>query len=285
MEDWGGTDEKIQENREYKSHQPRFMISVNEEHQLSSDKLILDSGGGLQGTIAARAWFLFEKSGIQTRVEGYQIKSPKLCPVVNAITKVLLEGDREILFIMNNASLVEDDKEGESLAVPYDMMRHGVSVDIVPCIYGGKQGITVDNQFLKCRYDQEKCFYFIKKPTQEDLDTLEAYEITSPVVYDINNQVETVRRKRKEIIFSGIPMEEWRKRLALDPEEVIKKTLEATTQYYTRVEVENRLDPRRHMQSRFPGLRNNRMQELYSTDTYFPSEITDQGHTCSQLFV
>ena len=71
----------------------------------------------------------------------------------------------------------------------------------------------------------------------------------------------------------------------MDPEEVVKRTLEATTQLYTTVEVENRMDPRRNLQSRFPGLRNNRIKELVSTDTFYPSETTDQGHTCSQLFV
>jgi len=260
------------------------MITVNDDQKISSDKLILDTGGGLQGTIASRSWFVFEKSGVQTRLEGYQSKRERLCPVVNAITKVLLEDNREVLFIMNNASLVEDDRESESLAVPFDMMRHGVSVDVTPCMYGGKQGITVDSQFLRCNYDQEKVFYFIQKPTQQDLDTFQEYEITSPNIYNINMNKE-IRRNKKEVIFNGISIEEWKKRLALAPEEIVRKTLEATTQFYTSVEVENRKDPRRHMQSRFPGLRNNRIQEQFATDTFYPSEITDQGHTCSQIFV
>ena len=175
-------------------------MSVNEEFNLSSDKLILDTGGGLQGTIASRAWFVFERSRIKTKLEGYQSKKAKLCPIVNAITKVILSEDREVLFIMNNATLVDDPNESESLEVPYDMMRHGVSVDVVPLMYGGKQGITVDDEFLKCSYDDEKCFYYIKRPSQHDLDTLDTFEITSPYIYQYSKDKE-IRRNKKQLVF------------------------------------------------------------------------------------
>ena len=33
------------------------MITVNDEQKLRSDKMILDTGGGFQGTIASRSWF------------------------------------------------------------------------------------------------------------------------------------------------------------------------------------------------------------------------------------
>ena len=117
-------------------------------------------------------------------MKGYQSKSPPVvCPIVNGITKASLPDGRDVLLIMNNGTLIEDSNEKESLAVPFDMMRHGVLVDIVPKTHGGSQGITVENEFLPCWYDEEKCFYTIQKPTQYDLDILESYEITSPNVY------------------------------------------------------------------------------------------------------
>eukprot|EP00957_Ditylum_brightwellii_P179711 13689971-Ditylum_brightwellii.AAC.1 len=39
-------------------------------------------------------------------------------------------------------------------------------------------------------------------------------------------------------------MEEWRKRFAMLPEEVVKQTLESSTNFYFNVEVENRQDLR-----------------------------------------
>ena len=41
-------------------------------------------------------------------------------------------------------------------------------------------------------------------------------------------------------------MSEWRKRLAMLPENVIKKTFEATTNFYLSIEGENWMDSRHH---------------------------------------
>jgi hypothetical protein len=78
---------------------------------------------------------------------------------------------------------------------------------------------------------------------------------------------------------------EWKKQLALVPDEVIKKTLAATTQYYLTTEAETRQDPRRHLKSRLPGLRLPRQHETVATDTFFLSITSDRGNTCSQFFV
>ena len=69
--------------------------------------------------------------------------------------------------------------------------------------------------------------------------------------------------------------------MSMEPLPLIKKILEATTQYYTTVEVENRGDPRRHMQSRLPGLRKNRVDEKVSTYTFFFPRTSDRGNSCS----
>ena len=69
------------------------------------------------------------------------------------------------------------------------------------------------------------------------------------------------------------------------PEDIVKRTLNATTQYYLQPEMNNRMDPRRHLTSRFPGLRGNRLNETFATDTFFPSVTSDRGNTCAQLFV
>ena len=51
------------------------------------------------------------------------------------------------------------------------------------------------------------------------------------------------------------------------------------------VEVENRAVGRRHFKSRFPFLREKRLNDEFHTDTYFPSIITNDGNTCSQMFI
>jgi hypothetical protein len=67
---------------------------------------------------------------------GYQSKElPQECKVVNAITKVTIPGREEpVIFEVNYATLVMEDAKYESLVVPFDMMKHGIKVDMVPPI-------------------------------------------------------------------------------------------------------------------------------------------------------
>eukprot|EP00957_Ditylum_brightwellii_P188860 14376047-Ditylum_brightwellii.AAC.1 len=56
-------------------------------------------------------------------------------------------------------------------------------------------------------------------------------------------------------------MQEWRKRLAILPEEVVRKTFENSTNFYLNIEAENKEDPRKHYKYHFPGLRYPRQKE------------------------
>jgi hypothetical protein len=87
-------------------------------------------------------------SHIQLSMLGYQSKEPpQECKVVNAITKEIIPGQEEpVIFEVNYATLVMDDAETESLVVPFDMMKHGIKVDMVPPKYGGSGGITFDGE-------------------------------------------------------------------------------------------------------------------------------------------
>ena len=92
---------------------------------------------------------------------------------------------------------------------------------MVPTKYGGQGGITMEGDFIPFDFDYEKLFIKIQKPTQEELDIYEWYELTSPVSH--------IRRKHDKLMASNIPIEEWKKRLAWQPAEVIDKTLCNTT--------------------------------------------------------
>eukprot|EP00957_Ditylum_brightwellii_P183454 13974150-Ditylum_brightwellii.AAC.1 len=64
----------------------------------------------------------------------------------------------------------------------------------------------------------------------------------------------SIRRGRKGGIYSGVTLEEWRKRLAMLPERMVKKTLSNCTNLCFNVEVENRQDLHQHFKYRFPGI-------------------------------
>ena len=158
-------------------------------------------------------------------------------------------------------------------------MKHGISLDITPPLYGGSScGLKISDQFFPFNFDGEKLYFHISKPTDEDLLTLETFELTSPL------PTSHIRHMTKRSIPGDIPLSEWKKRLAFAPDETLHRTFAATTQHYMRLECENRAVPRDHYRSRVPGLRYPRQTESVTTDTFFPSIRLYLGNTCSQFF-
>ena len=80
----------------------------------------------------------------------------------------------------------------------------------------------------------------------------------------------------------AINMEHVQRCLGWKPVDVIKKTLEATTQM---AQNHVRLPMRMHFKSRFPALNVRRLRETFATDTFFSSEKALGGYTCAQLFM
>jgi len=117
-------------------------------------------------------------------MSGYQSKEPPIeCAVVNAVTKVTIPGRMDpVIFEVNYATLIQDENEFESLVVPFEMMKHGVKVDMVPLKYGGTGGIKIDDEHLPFSFDDEKLYWEISKPTCDDLDTLKWFELNPPAL-------------------------------------------------------------------------------------------------------
>ena len=124
------------------------------------------------------------------------------------------------------------------------------------------------------------------------MEELDCVKMTSPLPFEPDND-ELLTMQRKPMaktncnlhLPEGISMSEWRNRLALAPEEVVQRTFDATTQMVTNVECKNRDIPQRHFKSRFPFLREKRINDTFHSDTFFPSITSNQGHTCSQIFL
>jgi hypothetical protein len=106
------------------------------------------------------------------------------------------------------------------------------------------------------------------------------YELTSP--YPFLNEVQWNKTK---VLETDIPISEWRKVFATLPEDIVRKTLLATTQYYMSTEAKTRQDPRRHLKSRTPGIRSRQQNKTVVSDAFFPSVTSDRGNSCSQIFV
>lgn len=81
-------------------------------------------------------------------------------------------------------------------------------------------------------------------------------------------------------------LEFWKECLGHPSDEVVKRTLENTTQYCAEpVEMEKRELPRQHRKKRLPPLHPRRLPGVTATDTFFSSVKSIRNHTCVQLFV
>lgn len=76
-------------------------------------------------------------------------------------------------------------------------------------------------------------------------------------------------------------VEKYQSLLGWKPLDIIKKTLDATTQW-AMTTYEGPM--KRHFKSRFPSLNKPRLREMYATDTWFSSTPALGGYTCAQLY-
>ena len=249
----------------------------------TGELLIVDTGRGLISTITPTSWLILQRTNQESKMTSYIGNQVKILPIVNGCTKAIIPGRLEpIILVVNHATLLDDQQEQKLLLQPFQTMRHGVTICMIPQEHAGRQHIKVEGETIPLEYDGEKLFIRITKPTMSDLDEFEWFELTSP--YPMTSS--RPRRQRQEPNNpTEIPLLEWRKRLAWCPEDIVRRTLENTTCLYQHVECENREDPRRHLKSRFPGLRLKRQREEVHSDTFFPSHTSNRGNTCSQFFV
>ena len=253
-----------------------------------------------QCTCGGMAWVVLDETGDQVRCDGYlkgenQMVGPVL-PIVSAATCVVQNEGESFILIVNQACYYGDNDQTESLCLPYQAEQHGVRFDLTPAHrlnangVNGSQKIIIEEKEIPLIFDGLKMYIKIRRPTNEELQSLPSYELTSPsrFVPDSGNDHENVltqRRKHVQKLPGNLPMEVWKKRLAYAPEDVIRKTFEATTQYAMNVEAENRVSGRRHYKSRFHFTKEKRVNDIFHSDTFFPTKRSASGDTCSQMFI
>ena len=79
----------------------------------------------------------------------------------------------------------------------------------------------------------------------------------------------------------GVDLDELSPYLLYRPRDIIKRTIENTTQLATAI-IHSPM--RRHVKSRFHMLRHKRLKEMVATDTYFANTKSIEGFFCSQVF-
>ena len=72
--------------------------------------------------------------------------------------------------------------------------------------------------------------------------------------------------------------------MVLVSDNVIYKTLDATTQLALHIESDNRSTSRCYYKSRFPFFKHKRLNDEFHTGIFYPDYITAQRHKCIQIF-
>ena len=65
------------------------------------------------------------------------------------------------------------------------MTKHGATVDMKLRNMGDYGGLYVDKEYIPFLWDNKNIYYNIEKPTEEDLEELEIFDLNSPTKNDI----------------------------------------------------------------------------------------------------
>ena len=113
--------------------------------------------------------------------------------------------------------------------------------------------------------------------SEEEMNTLPRITLTPDKLFNPIVRIHTRKLSR------GENSVDWRKTLAFAPEEVILKTLQATTQMVPSLETETRMIMRDHLKTRLPYLKTKRVNDTLCRDTFFSSVTSIRGFKCLNL--
>ena len=259
----------------------------------TDDHYVLISDSACDQSIATCIWTVLIWTGRHVLMTGAFAgrNVGEKFPVVSAACKMILENGTEYALIGHEMLYDKNKAQHESLLSvhqscsdpknriddrsPEERNIHG---------HPGTQKASFNGTELPFYFDGCNCFYEIAPITEAELETFPQVIITpGGKPYEPKRRI-TTRRLPSSPSVPGTDIESWRERLAFCPQEVVKKTLAATTQMVASVEAETREIMRDHLQTRLPELKRRRINDECATDTFFSSVKSVRGYTMFQLF-
>ena len=177
------------------------------------------------------------------------------------------------------------DQNGRSIFSVAQLRDHGMDVDDRPIKYGGRQQMeTMESVVFPLNMKGGLAHLTIQYPTDEEISSYPVLEITSDLPWNPEGLEDHNDRTLQEVKTEkhGPDLEQLAPCLGWKPTEVIKRTLEATTQY---VKNSLRIPMRRHFKTRNRATYVRRLREIICTDTFFASRPAKDGITCAQMYV
>ena len=288
--------------------------SMNQSHQSPNvsnyrGELLID--GGCDTTLVGKGFKIESTTARSVNVQGFNenMKINKL-PIVTAVTAIDLP-EETLILEFNECIHVENNTV--SLLSTFQTRENGVQVYDTARRHGGKQSIMVDDYEIPLSVNNGLLLLNIREPTVSEQEKCVRIIMTADSIWDVGIYDEdagkviantntttsadifkncahltgahlfTMQRKFHPVKTEVVPtsLRELQAKLGWIPLNVVKKTVEATTQLAKNM----RLPLRNHVKSRYPQLNRNRLRETYSTDTIFsPVPAVHTGETCMQVF-
>ncbi|CAJ1946540.1 unnamed protein product [Cylindrotheca closterium] len=212
--------------------------------------------------------------------------SGTVLPVASVVGKLIDAAGKARCAVANEVLHDTSPNQHESLLPPAQIRNAGNAVDDCPsdakttrgdfgtqcCVFGsGKEKHT-----LPLFFDGLKCYYRMEAITNDELTSLPRIVLTGDAEYEPTSRTTTRRMNTDKI--------DWKRTMAFPPDDVLKHTLEATTQLIPVVEAESREIMRDHLKSRLSCLRYHRRRDRDYLDTFKANVKSVRGFQYFNLF-
>jgi hypothetical protein len=103
-----------------------------------------------------------------------------------------------VIIIVNQAAYNKDVQQHESLLHTEQARVHGVKVNDLASFlsdghgFNGRQNLETEGIVLPLQYDGSKYFLKVRVPTEKEMESLPAYELTSPIPWQPREQLMTL---------------------------------------------------------------------------------------------
>lgn len=252
----------------------------------NDDVLIADSG--CDQSIVNHVWRIIHDTGRQIIVNGALARRHPgtAFPVVTAVAKIIDNDGKAWQATLHEALYDSSPLQRESLLASAQVRAADNALDDCdrnsPTTTGGysTQCTIVDGNTVPFLFNGLHCYYQVQPITDDEIQTLPNLVFTNR-----DRPYEPTRRfntRRTMTYHNGLL--DWKAALGFPPDNVVQKTLQATTQYVPSIESETREIMRDHFASRFPCFKFRRLNSIICLDTFFSSVKSIRGYTCFNLY-
>jgi len=273
--------------------------------------------GAEQDVIGGVGWHIMhfsdESETLSAALDGM---GTAVLPKVDAVTAVEDSNGRVVLIGMGGVAYDRRTTQHEALWNSHHLRAQGAIVDDVAKTAGGTQCLKFKNQrgkdiIIPLDFDGHIMKVNLRTPTEDEL-ALGVNWVLPPME---SNRLQSIRRRRPVLdtqqiqVQGGVespvpeeerpvhrpaagpigkgkrPVEEWKELLGFPSDEVVERTLDATTQLQVDpVEAERRDLPKQHRKKRLLMLHPKRLPGRTDADTVFSTVKSIRGYLCVQFF-